>query len=53
MRDLELQYRAAGSGETRRSLLAAAAVDGKIYTIGGYTTGVSDLVEAYDPAANT
>jgi N-acetylneuraminic acid mutarotase len=33
--------------------LAAAAVDGKIYAIGGFNNGFLSTVEAYDPATNT
>jgi N-acetylneuraminic acid mutarotase len=36
---------------TDRAMLAGAAVDGKIYTIGGF--GGPGLVEMYDPATNT
>lgn len=40
---------------TPRESLAAAVVNGRIYAIGGHTTGGAavDSVEVYDPAANT
>lgn len=35
-------------------VLGAAAVNGKIYAIGGYAeSGREDVVEEYDPATNT
>src|SRR5438045_2845366 len=38
----------------RRSLGLAAAPNGKLYAVGGFDVGVSDLkaVEEYDPSAN-
>jgi len=33
--------------------LAAAAVSGKIYAIGGFGSGILSVVEEYDPASNT
>lgn len=39
---------------TARSYLSMAALDGKIYAVGGSTKdGVSRVVEVYDPATNT
>ena len=42
---------------TKRAFLAAGAIDGKIYVIGGYKSAVWDpapmaTVEVYDPAAD-
>jgi N-acetylneuraminic acid mutarotase len=38
---------------TARHALAAAAVNGMIYAIGGFNNGSLSTVEAYDPATNT
>ncbi|TBR16818.1 hypothetical protein EPO15_18345, partial [bacterium] len=37
---------------TARYFLAGAALDGRIYALGGYTTTPSTVNEVYDPAAN-
>ena len=37
---------------TARQFLGAGVVNGKLYAVGGYTGGVLDTVEAYDPATN-
>ena len=36
-----------------RSLLGVAAMNGVLYAVGGYSTGISGVVEAYDPLTNS
>lgn len=44
----------ATAGFTARWFLASAVVNNKIYTMGGYSTGgPTNILEVYDPAANT
>ena len=38
---------------TPRSLLGVAGMNGVLYAVGGYTTGISGAVEAYDPLTDS
>jgi len=46
-------WRARASMPTARNAFAAAAINGKIYVVGGIGDGVLDLVEEYDPRTDS
>src|SRR5512134_1389040 len=45
-------WRRGTDAPTRRSEVAAAALGGKIYVVGGFGGGTGGLTEAYDPVAD-